>query len=150
MLKKRYMWISLCILFTMFIFARSMKDAADSSAESSVFVNIYLYIYNFLFSRTPENPVATVRKLAHVAEYTIQGILLCGVFSTFKEKIKGNVSYIMFLGLLTACVDEFLQLFSEGRAGLVTDIFIDFGGTLLGLLISLTFTKIFCNLNKQK
>ncbi len=134
----------------MFIFARSMKDAADSSAESSVFVNIYLYIYNFLFSSVPKNPVATVRKLAHVAEFAIQGMLLCGVFSTFEDRIKGNISNILFLGLLTACTDEFLQLFSEGRAGLVIDIFIDFGGTVLGLLISLICVKIFCNLNKQK
>lgn len=148
-MKKRYVWIFLSVLFTMLIFARSMKNAADSSAESSIFVNIYLYIYNLLFSKTPENPVGTVRKLAHVAEFAIQGVLLCGVFSTFKHKIMGNIFSIMFLGLLTACVDEFLQLFSDGRAGLVTDIFIDFGGTLIGILISLLFVKIICNLSKQ-
>lgn len=145
-LKKRYIWIFACVLFTWFIFGRSLKDAVDSSAESSVFAEIYSYIYKFLFSESPENPVEVVRKLAHVAEYAIHGILLCNVFSTFKGKIKGNISYIMFFGLLTACTDEFIQLSSYGRAGLVTDIFIDFAGTLTGIIIIL----IFCNLNKQK
>ena len=147
-MKKRYVWIFLCILFTWFIFARSLKNAGISSAESSVFADVYSFIFEFLFSRSPKNPVATVRKLAHVTEYAIHGILLSGVFATFKGKIKGNISYIMFFGLFTACIDEFVQLSSYGRAALVTDIFIDFSGTLFGIIISLIFVKISCNLNK--
>ena len=149
-MKKRYIRIFTCILFTWFIFARSLKNAGDSSAESSVFAQIYMFIYEFLFSGTPKNPVETVRKLAHMAEYAVQGILLCGVFSTFEGKIKGNISYIMFFGLFTACIDEFIQLWSYGRAGLVTDIFIDFSGTLMGIVASLILCRIICNLNKQK
>ena len=79
------------MLFTWFIFARSLKNAGDSSAESSVFAQVYTFIYEFLFSGSPKNPVETVRKLAHMAEYAVQGMLLSGVFSTFKEGIKGNV-----------------------------------------------------------
>lgn len=145
-MKKRYIWIFACIIFTWFIFGRSLQDAADSSAESSVLAEIYSRIYEFIFSEIPENPVGVVRKFAHVAEYAIHGMLLCGVFSTFKGGVKGNISNIMFFGLLTACTDEFVQLSSQGRAGLVTDIFIDFSGTLSGIIIIF----IFCNLNKQK
>ena len=141
-LKKRYIWIFACVLFTWFIFARSLKDAGGSSAESSLFASIYSYIYKLIFSEIPKNPVATVRKLAHIAEYAIQGMLLCGVFSTFKEKVKGNVSYILFFGLFTACMDEFIQLYTYGRAGLVADIFIDFTGTLAGIIIFLFFSNL--------
>lgn len=140
----------MCSIFTWYIFAHSLKNAGASSAESSIFAEIYSYIYEFLFSSSPKNPVGTVRKLAHIAEYGVQGILLCQVFSTFKGKIKNNLSYIMFLGLFTACIDEFIQLWSQGRAGLVTDIFIDFSGTLIGIVASLIISKIICNLNKQK
>ena len=34
-------------------------------------------------------------------------------------------------------VDEYIQLFSAGRAGMVQDVFVDFSGTVLGVCICL-------------
>ena len=43
------------------------------------------------------------------------------------------IIYILFISLFYAVTDEFHQLFVEGRGSLVSDVLIDFGGSLVGL-----------------
>ncbi len=73
-----------------------------------------------------------VRKAAHIAEFLVQAMLVAGSFS---GKYRKRIVYILFFGLLTACTDEYIQLFSDGRAGLIGDIFIDFSGTAMGAAV---------------
>ena len=49
---------------------------------------------------------------------------------------KTYVGYALWLGLLTAAIDENIQLFSLGRGSMVQDVLLDFVGTVLGLLLS--------------
>ena len=47
-------------------------------------------------------------------------------------------------------VDEFIQLFIEGRGGEVKDIIIDFSGILTGQIISFIIVKLVDRKNKNK
>ncbi len=49
----------------------------------------------------------------------------------------------MFCGLATAVCDETIQLNVEGRAGMITDVLLDFSGVIFGTLIMLFIFLIY-------
>lgn len=123
----------LALAVTAFIFWNSLKPAQESSEASGRFVTALEKLFaNFGLYADYGFVEKIVRKTAHITEFAVQAILVAGCFS---GKYRKRVIYILFFGLLTACTDEYIQLFSAGRAGLISDIFIDFGGTSLGTLI---------------
>ena len=138
-MKKRYSFLFALMAFTLFIFMRSLKNAEDSSDESRLIVRIIVDIIERFTQNPPtdlrEIVTVIVRKCAHIAEYAIHSMLAYGLFSTFDGAIRKHIPSVMFLGLFTACVDEAIQLSSVGRAGMIEDVFIDFGGTLFGICI---------------
>ncbi len=138
-MKKRYIFIVLTVLMTAFIFWNSSKPAVESTNDSNIFVGFFCALLS-RFGVKAEFGImeVIVRKSAHITEFVIHAMLLAGCFT---GKLKKRIIYILFFGLLTACTDEFIQLFPEGRAGLVADIFIDFGGTAIGTGISGLFRK---------
>lgn len=77
-----------------------------------------------------------VRKLAHYSIYTLLGFLASltvGKRRLFSKKSLGVIAFCF----LYACSDEIHQLFVPGRAGMFTDVLIDTGGALTGMLISM-------------
>ncbi|MDD2363004.1 MAG: VanZ family protein [Oscillospiraceae bacterium] len=130
--KRRLIFTVLSVLFTAFIFLNSIQNAAISSAQSGNFV---VFLENILSSIGISVSVSEfiIRKLAHFSEFFILGILLCLTLRTYTVKIIKNVTIPLFLGILVAVTDEFIQLFSAGRAGLVADVVLDFSGFLTGL-----------------
>ena len=145
-MKKKYIWLTLWVLFTIFIFSRSLKPAPASAQESfgisSWITSIVQKFINMPYDELLNLCTYIVRKGAHVAEFAIQSCLICGFFNCSKGKMQKNISWILFLGLFTACTDEAIQLFVEGRAGMVFDVFIDFTGTIAGLALSVIFSGI--------
>lgn len=145
-MKKRNIWLGLLILFTIFIFSRSLKSAEESSIESSWIVMLSVKFVKLIFSQVPDNinQIMTfiVRKTAHAAEYFVDGCLLCGFFSTFKNKVKGNVPWILLIGLFTACTDELLQSFPPGRSPEVRDVFVDFAGIVCALILCVIVSRL--------
>lgn len=144
--KKRDIIIFVVMAATCFIFFRSLKDADASSKESAKVIDAIAKIVKSVYSKAPESfsdmITVVVRKAAHVIEYTIQSCILCALFNTFEGKIKKHIPWVLFLGLFTACFDEAIQLSMKGRGSLVSDIFVDFSGTLLGLLLCLAALSI--------
>ena len=47
------------------------------------------------------------------------------------------LAYALLIGLLTAVIDENIQLYSIGRSGQVTDVLLDFSGTIAGVVIAM-------------
>lgn len=124
-----YLYIFLILLITIYIFSNSCKVAVVSTENSDVIVN-----YVSEFSSAGRNILTIfVRKFAHIAEFFLQSVSAC-LFLNSLGKFPKNIIYILFGGLFTACCDEFIQLYVDGRAGLVTDIFLDFAGTCVGIL----------------
>lgn len=76
-----------------------------------------------------------VRKLAHFWEYALEGTLMTSVIWAYELKIRRYVCHVVLVGVLTALIDETLQLFMEGRAASVGDVWIDLFGFIFGVLI---------------
>ncbi|WP_363316022.1 VanZ family protein [Clostridium sp.] len=76
-----------------------------------------------------------LRKNAHAFEYLVLAIIVSGVLHVFKLRGKQAIVYIMFICLLYAVTDEFHQQLVPGRTSLVSDVVIDFAGSLIGILV---------------
>ena len=125
-----------CIVF---IFSNSMQIADVSSLASGR----VLALLRRVFTRLGMPGIARhltdhiVRKLAHFCEYMLEGFLLTLCLRVYTRRLLGHVSWPVLGGLLTALTDETIQLFSEGRSGQITDVWLDFSGVLTGILVGL-------------
>lgn len=132
----RYLFLILFLAFTAFIFINSFKEADLSSEQSAPYVIFVKNILNFL---NPQNTVSEetitfyVRKIAHFAEFFIQAALLSGYFILRRDRFLGI--YVLFTGLFSACIDEYIQLFPAGRSSQVSDVFVDFWGCAAAVVI---------------
>lgn len=119
-----------------FIFANSLEVGLMSSARSmqvTEWLNRLLAKLNL--GMQLEN--AVVRKMAHFVQYCALGFLLMICTRVYTNRILGHISWPLFLSLLIAVVDECLQLLTDGRAGQLTDVALDFSGSLLGVVLGL-------------
>ena len=73
-----------------------------------------------------------LRKAAHFSEFALLGVLM-GWMAVLK--LRSPKFSLLGLGLGTGCVDETIQLFVPGRASSILDVWIDFSGFAVGLLI---------------
>ena len=86
-----------------------------------------------------------IRKLAHFSLYTVVGILVMSLMSTYKiEQIK-RISISLLTGVLYAISDEVHQSFVPGRGPQVLDVLLDSSGVLVGILISMAFFVVLKN-----
>lgn len=139
-MKKRLPFIISSIIVTIFIFNNSLQSAEASLEDSGFLTALLAKIFEALNIFAEDGTIIfIVRKAAHIFEFALQASLISFCFC---GKYKKRIIYILFLGLLTACTDEYLQLYSPGRAGMVSDIFMDFAGTVLGMLFSGLIYKI--------
>ena len=101
----RYILIAADILWVAFIFARSLKAADESTAESAWVLELVRIII-------PSASMHFVRKLAHFTEYFILGALLFATMQSFGAKKLAMV--LAPAGCLAAAVtDELLQTLSR-------------------------------------
>ncbi len=131
MLKSRIFAIS-GVLVTVFIFLASLQDGNASANMSNG-------LLQFLMTLLADTGIVIshfiLRKAAHFTEFFMQSVFF-SLSALYSEKgLKKRLVTIAFGGLMTACCDEFLQYFSFGRSAQVSDIFIDFTGTLSALIV---------------
>ena len=122
----------LTILMICFIWGHSMMPADISSGESQWFLQRIQSVFNAVGIRSNITE-HFVRKLAHFTEYACLGILLMlntilAARGIFKNKIAQ-----LYIGLLVPVIDESIQLFVEGRSGMITDVWIDYSGVIAGM-----------------
>lgn len=84
-----------------------------------------------------------IRKLAHFSLYTVVGILLMGLMSTYNIKKSNRICLSFAIGLLYAVSDEIHQSFIPGRGPAVGDVLIDSCGVIAGIVIVITLIKIY-------
>lgn len=102
---------------------------ADISGEMSGFVT---RILKGPFRDGAEIAEGLVRKFAHGIEYAALGTAMAAYAY---EALARRLSLIGLLGLLTAVIDETIQIFSPGRTSQIKDVWIDFGGFAAGVLL---------------
>lgn len=136
MKKKQILFFCLSVLATVFIFSNSLKNAEISSGDSGRIVKLVQNIISLLNienSLSVSELTVIVRKAAHITEFALQSLFVSGFVSSLWHKLREKAPAVLLCGILTACCDETIQIFSIGRSSSVIDVFIDFIGVILGL-----------------
>lgn len=132
---KKVIKLLLIILWLLVIFIFSNQDGTTSTALTNGVLEKYLFfIDSDIF-------FIIIRKIAHIIEYLILGILVFSFVNEFKIDRKIIVSLLVCL--ILSSLDEFHQLFIPGRTGKILDVFIDMMGVLLGINGLLLINKVF-------
>lgn len=141
-IKLYHIYLLITIAITLFIFSNSAQTANSSSGQSGRLLSFLCWLFN---AESPEQIGLSqhiIRKLAHMAEFAAQGFFFSLFFLKRNKKFSAFFVNILFFGLLSACTDEAIQMFFDGRSGEIKDIFIDFSGTVLGLFAAVAFYKV--------
>lgn len=144
----RIILVILIVLWMVIVFRFSHAQGSSSSGISQE-------IAEFLFKGKEyiDFAEAIIRKLAHLSEYALGGMLVYSLFLTFDIKTKLQFIDAFSFTSLYAISDEIHQLFVPGRSGRIIDVFIDMQGALLGMCAILLFVKIvqfIRNIDKSK
>ena len=129
-MKKSRIYLIIAGLITIFIFANSAQSAQESSEISG---GVLTFLSRLLSGTGITVSHYFVRKAAHFTEFFMQSLFLSLGAKNSRVGLSGGAVYVAFAGLLTACCDELLQMFVDGRGSLVSDVFIDFSGTVTAL-----------------
>ncbi len=133
---KRFFWIFLMAGTVFLIWHNSMQDQVHSERASFFFVTL---VQPWLAEIGRSVPAALldhiVRKTAHVFEYTVLGLVLYSGLGALMEHNRKVFWAASASGLLTAAIDENIQMFSPGRGPQLSDVGIDFCGVLLGCFL---------------
>lgn len=137
MTKKHLIWlfVALIVAQTAFIWFNSLASKESSGELSS---GIMMFLKGLI---DPENNIDAeflhhiVRKAAHFSEFFLLGALYVLLRSQFGERAKATCTLLApFAVLVTAVVDEYIQLFAE-RGSQVSDVVLDFAGGLCGIVV---------------
>lgn len=142
-----WLWPAALLIYTMVIFGQSMMPAVQSSAESGY---VLAWLHGFLNRFGIEATWLTehvVRKCAHFTEYAGLGVLLfldarscCAACS---ETWRGTLRWLHGAAVfLIPFVDETIQLFSPGRSGQISDVWLDMSGAAVGFLAAVSAGRI--------
>ena len=121
------------ILWILVIFSFSLQSGDESGKLSG---GIVAWLVGLFF---PEDFTHIelvhflVRKAAHFTEYFILGGLLS--LTVREARWSRPLLKPWLMGTLVACCDETIQLFSDGRAGMITDVMLDSCGVFTGCVV---------------
>ena len=148
----RVILIILLLLQMWIIFGFSNQDGETSGSISRKITEIITKNINSIQNLPKEEKEIKlkkiehiVRKLAHFSIYTVIGFLLMSLMSTYKIKQKNRIIISAIIGLLYAISDEIHQAFVPGRGPLVSDVFIDFSGVVVGMFFVLLIISFYTN-----
>lgn len=151
-MKRKNIFLILCILWMMLIFWFSAQVADDSQSMSDSIIALidqFFHTHILTGGGIIEDTVSFfVRKAAHMSEYAVLAILYAAYF-----REAGHKNYLLIALLCTvgyAATDEFHQLFVEGRSGQLKDVGIDTIGGTLGLLFHEVLVRIWKHRSGKK
>lgn len=136
-------------LWLLVIWGNSLQTAAESS-QRSLGVLAFLMPLISLLGISEDLMHTLVRKLAHMAEFGILGMLWVAALLPKTGKCFKRVCGCGLICLGAAAVDETIQLFVPGRSGELLDVSIDFAGSVLGIAFVILLMRIFRGKNKRK
>lgn len=136
---KKNIWLYLALFMTLIIWINSMLSAEMSSQQSGFLVNLALSVLSLFKIVIPIDAVSSfIRTYAHFAEFFM--LAICWGFYLLKKSFSSLWVFVIII--VTAFMDESIQLFSLGRAFQFFDIMIDSIGGLFGFIFIQGFTKI--------
>lgn len=137
---------------TLLIWGNSMRTSTQSAQQSGSLL-AFLTPWLTALGIQPEGFHTILRKLAHFSEYGLLGVLWTIELwlGPHREKRRGAMERLSFC-MLTAFLDETIQLFVPGRSGEIRDVWIDTAGAWTGIVITTCLVCIamkFRNRNKN-
>ncbi len=129
--------LALIIIWTLLIFKLSNQSGGESSNLSQKVASLFVVDEETIKMIEPY-----IRKLAHLSEYTIGGMLFLFFFLTYSFSECKKMLFSLLIGIEYASLDEIHQLFIEGRAGKITDVLIDTIGISIGICLAMLLYKI--------
>lgn len=135
--KKKMVWHVLLFAYIIFIFSNSLTPADESSAESGFVLRLVHQAINAVGLNAPWLTEHIIRKCAHFGEYTVLGILLFKSMRNLDFGAAVRRQLHMLLLFFIPFVDETLQLFTEGRSGQISDVWLDMSGVITGTILYL-------------
>lgn len=135
----RVIFTAALIACVWFIFSNSMAVAAVSEQSSGKVLHLMQAVLRRLHMSGLANRLTMhiVRKMAHFCEYMLEGFLLMLCMRVYSRHPLRHISMPMLGGVLTALTDETIQLFSDGRSGQITDVWLDSAGVMSGILVAI-------------
>lgn len=124
---KKIVKLLLIVIWLLVIFLFSNQDGSTSTSLTNGILEKYLFFVD------SDIFFMIIRKMAHITEYFILGILVLNFINELKIDKKIVVSILICF--ILASFDEFHQLFIPDRTGRLLDVFIDMIGASLGILI---------------
>ncbi len=131
MKRKKLLCGALLAVNLAFIWGNSALPGDTSGQISSGLLAQLIGIFPFLESMGE----VVLRKLGHFSEFACLGLLLKWMASLLGQKGFHGIALPLLPGVLTACADETIQIFSPGRYSSLIDVWIDVSGVLTGILL---------------
>lgn len=129
--KKRLLCSTLLALNLLFIWGNSLLTGEVSGQISGSLLSWLLACFGnlVLFGEL------LLRKLGHFTEFACLGALLTWLFRLLEQKGIHRFSMPLLCGLLAACLDETIQVFTPDRGPSVIDVWIDTAGVCAGIFL---------------
>ena len=147
-----YAIISVILMIIIYMFSSQNGNSSSelSSSFSSIVYSSIEFFANYLNLNI--NNISSVgfhtfiRKLAHFSIFLALGFSYYGFFSSLKSTKRIAVYLALTASLVYAISDEFHQLFVPSRGPSVTDVCIDFAGSIVGVFICYIFYRLISHL----
>ncbi|MBP5275160.1 MAG: VanZ family protein [Abditibacteriota bacterium] len=137
----RFFSMTMLVIWALVIFNFSAQSATDSGALSHDFTHRLLCAFYRGYADMPAKEQRKIRskadkyirKVAHFSVFTVFGFISGVASLSFLRRGRRVPAVAAIVCLLYAFSDELHQVFVPGRACELTDIVIDFAGSLLGI-----------------
>ena len=146
-------WLVIMIVLMGIIWGNSMVPGDESGNLSSGVLAMLQQAMGSLGIPSGWLTEHLVRKAAHFTEYLCLGLTAMQALRPHRaprghRAIKALV--VALLLVLTPLVDETIQLFSDGRGSMVSDVWIDISGATTGCLLTLLLSFAFGALRPRR
>lgn len=132
-------WGALLLCRAGFVWGHSLVPGALSTGESDAVAEALAALLPPLGALDRDLHTLVIRKGAHVLEYAVLGILLCGLLRSLGRRRRLPVAALV---LLVPFVDEGIQLHVPGRSGQLSDVLVDLVGMAAGSAVLLAIARL--------
>ena len=121
-------WVVALVLWVLFIWGNSLVPGDASSEESGFILELLSPLIRALGVTNMDAAHTVLRKCGHFSEYLVLAVLAVRAFGLDVFPL------VVAIGVSVPCIDETIQLFVPGRAGMVADVLLDMCGFACAVL----------------
>ena len=134
MRKRAFVYLGIVILLSgLIVFTSTNSGAAHSEAGGRIIGWINTYIFNGRLSQNEQSSIVGIgaKLFGHFSLYLLTGLFSLLFVKELPQKGKNKYMGLISYGLLLSILGEVIQIFSQGRSPLFSDVLLDFSGFIL-------------------